>query len=163
MANIKEHIEDIMYVIKSMIDSGIFPDIIDLRKGQDYKGYNDFFIEFHIGKENTVAIEIQIRDLGDGLKSFVEVYDITEDGEFGSEKLLIPYLKDYLAKHPLLQFPDSPNGFEEVEYYLNKCIPPEYAKETYIALALIIQDFFTDSLWYISLEHTWGTNPTPPH
>ena len=90
MANIKEHIEDIMYVIKSMIDSGIFPDFIDLRKGQDYKGYNDFFIEFHIGKENTVAIEIQIRDLGDGLKSFVEVYDITEDGEFGSEKLLTP-------------------------------------------------------------------------
>ena len=73
-----------------MIDSGIFPDFIDLRKGQDYKGYNDFFIEFHIGKENTVAIEIQIRDLGDGLKSFVEVYDITEDGEFGSEKLLTP-------------------------------------------------------------------------
>ena len=90
MANIKEHIEDIMNVIKSMIDSGIFPDFIDLRKGQDYKGYNDFFIEFHIGKENTVAIEIQIRDLGDGLKSFVEVYDITEDGEFGSEKLLTP-------------------------------------------------------------------------
>lgn len=79
------------------------------------------------------------------MKSFVEVYDTTEDGEFGSEKLLIPYLKDYLAKHPLLQFPDSPNGFEEVEYYLNKCIPPECVKETYIALALIIQDFFLTS------------------
>lgn len=149
MANIKEQIEDITYAVKSMIDSGFFPDYIDLLKEQDHQGYNDFFIVFHIGKENTVAIEIQIRDLGDGLKSFIEVYDITGDGELGSEKLLIPLLKDYLAKHPLLQFPDSSNGLEDVEYYLNKCIPPEYTKEIYIALALIVQDFFTDSVWYM--------------
>ena len=48
MANIKEQIEDITYAVKSMIDSGFFPDYIDLLKEQDHQGYNDFFIVFHI-------------------------------------------------------------------------------------------------------------------
>ena len=148
MANIREQIGNIMYALKSMVESGIFPDFVDLRSGQDHQGYNLFFIEFHLGKENVVDIEIQIRDLGDGLKAFIEVYDITNEGDFGSEKTLIPLLKDYLSKHPLFQFQDSPDRFEEVEYYLNKCIPPEYSKEIFIALALIVQDFFTDSVWY---------------
>ena len=48
MANIREQIGNIMYALKSMVESGIFPDFVDLRSGQDHQGYNLFFIEFHL-------------------------------------------------------------------------------------------------------------------
>lgn len=146
MAGIKEQIVSITYILKTMIESGVFSDYIDLRSFQDHQGYNDFFIELELGKESAVIVELQIYDLGDGLKALIKVYDFSEDYEYGSEKVDVPLLKEYLTKHPLLQFPDSPNRFEDFDYYLNKSIPPEYAKETFIALALIVQDFFRDSL-----------------
>ena len=160
MADIKSQIEDIKFNIKALIDAGALPDHIDLRSLQNHQGYNEYYLCFRIGENEDICIELEIWDTEDILKSKIQVYDFPENEECNG--VVLPSLKDYLSKHPLLQFQDYPYGLD-TDYYLNKSIPPEYVKETYIALALIIQDFFTDSLWYISLEHTWRTNPTPPH
>lgn len=160
MADIKSQIEDIKFNIKALIDAGALPDHIDLRSFQNHQGYNEYYLCFRIGENEDICIELEIWDTEDILKSKIQVYDFPENEECNG--VVLPSLKDYLSKHLLLQFQDYPYGLD-TDYYLNKSIPPEYVKETYIALALIIQDFFTDSLWYISLEHTWRTNPTPPH
>ena len=160
MADIKSQIEDIKFNIKALIDAGALPDHIDLRSFQNHQGYNEYYLCFRIGENEDIGIELEIWDTESILKSKIQVYDFPENEECNG--VVLPSLKDYLSKHLLLQFQDYPYGLD-TDYYLNKSIPPEYVKETYIALALIIQDFFTDSLWYISLEHTWRTNPTPPH
>ena len=160
MTDIKSQIEDIKFNIKALIDAGALPDHIDLRSFQNHQGYNEYYLCFRIGENEDICIELEIWDTEDILKSKIQVYDFPENEECNG--VVLPSLKDYLSKHLLLQFQDYPYGLD-TDYYLNKSIPPEYVKETYIALALIIQDFFTDSLWYISLEHTWRTNPTPPH
>ena len=160
MADIKSQIEDIKFNIKALMETGTLPNHIDLFSFQNHQGYNEHFLCFRIGENEDICIELEIWDTEDILKSKIQVYDFPENEE--CKKFVLPLLKDYLSKHPLLQFQDYPYGLD-TDYYLNKSIPPEYVKETYIALALIIQDFFTDSLWYISLEHTWRTNPTPPH
>ena len=160
MADIKSQIEDIKFNIKALIDAGALPDHIDLLSFQNHQGYNEYYLCFRIGENEDIGIELEIWDTESILKSKIQVYDFPENEECNG--VVLPSLKDYLSKHPLLQFQDYPYGLD-TDYYLNKSIPPEYVKETYIALALIIQDFFTDSLWYISLEHTWRTNPTPPH
>ena len=160
MADIKSQIEDIKFNIKALIDAGALPNHIDLFSFQNHQGYNEHFLCFRIGENEDICIELEIWDTEDILKSKIQVYDFPENEECNG--VVLPSLKDYLSKHLLLQFQDYPYGLD-TDYYLNKSIPPEYVKETYIALALIIQDFFTDSLWYISLEHTWRTNPTPPH
>ena len=160
MADIKSQIEDIKFNIKALMETGTLPNHIDLFSFQNHQGYNEHFLCFRIGENEDICIELEIWDTEDILKSKIQVYDFPENEECNG--VVLPSLKDYLSKHPLLQFQDYPYGLD-TDYYLNKSIPPEYVKETYIALALIIQDFFTDSLWYISLEHTWRTNPTPPH
>ena len=160
MADIKSQIEDIKFNIKALIDAGALPDHIDLRSFQNHQGYNEYYLCFRIGENEDICIELEIWDTEDILKSKIQVYDFPENEECNG--VVLPSLKDYLSKHLLLQFQDYPYGLD-TDYYLNKSIPPEYVKETYIAWALIIHDFFTDSLWYISLEHTWRTNPTPPH
>lgn len=149
MANIKFQIEEIYKSVSAIVDAKILPDYIDLRYFQDHQGYNDFCIELHLGKDNEVDVELKLSDIEDRLKANIKVMDFLV-GVYGSEKLLIPHLKDYLSKHPLLQFPDYPSGFENVEYYLSKSIPPKYTKEIYVALVLIVQDFFNDIAWYIS-------------
>ena len=114
-----------------------------------YEGGCGFEVELHLGKDNEIDVELNISDIEDRLKANIKVMDFLV-GDYGSEKLLIPHLKDYLSKHPLLQYPDYPSGFENVEYYLSKSIPPKYTKEIYVALVLIVQDFFNDIAWYIS-------------
>lgn len=160
MTDIKSQIEDIKFNIKALIDAGALPNHIDLQSFQNHQGFNEYYLCFRIGENEDICIELEIWDTEDILKSKIQVYDFPENEECNG--VVLPSLKDYLSKHLLLQFQDYPYGLD-TDYYLNKSIPPEYVKETYIALALIIQDFFTDSLWYISLEHTWRTNPTPPH
>lgn len=146
MADIKSQIEDIKFNIKALIDAGSLPNHIDLRSFQDHQGYNEHFLCLRIGKNEDICIELEIWDTEDILKSTIQVYDFPENEECNG--VILPLLKDYLSKHPLLQFPDYPYGLD-IEYYLNKAIPPEYSKEIYVALVVLVQDFFSDIVWYV--------------
>ena len=146
MADIKSQIEDIKFNIKALIDAGALPDYIDLRSFQNHQGYNEYYLCFRIGENEDICIELEIWDTEDILKSKIQVYDFPENEE--CKKVVLPLLKDYLSKHPLLQFHDYPYGLD-IEYYLNKTIPPVYAKEIYVALVVIVQDFFNDTVWYV--------------
>ena len=140
MADIKSQIEDIKFNVKALIDAGALPNHIDLHSFQDYQGYNDHIICFRIGENEDIGVELEIWDTEGVLKSTIQVYDFPED-EY-NKALALPQLKEYLSKHPLLQFSNYPYGLD-IEYYLNKAIPPEYSKEIYIALVVIVQDFLT--------------------
>ena len=131
MADIKSQIEDIKFNVKALIDAGALPNHIDLHSFQDYQGYNDHIICFRIGENEDIGVELEIWDTEGVLKSTIQVYDFPED-EY-NKALALPQLKEYLSKHPLLQFSNYPYGLD-IEYYLNKAIPPEYSKEIYIAL-----------------------------
>ena len=146
MADIKSQIEDIKFNVKALIDAGALPNHIDLHSFQDYQGYNDHIICCRIGENEDIGVELEIWDTEGVLKSTIQVYDFTED-EY-NKALALPQLKEYLTKHPLLQFSNYPYGLD-IEYYLNKAIPPEYSKEIYIALVVIVQDFYNDVVWYI--------------
>ena len=146
MADIKSQIEDIKFNVKALIDAGALPNHIDLHSFQDYQGYNDHIICFRIGENEDIGVELEIWDTEGVLKSTIQVYDFPED-EY-NKALALPQLKEYLSKHPLLQFSNYPYGLD-IEYYLNKAIPPEYSKEIYIALVVIVQDFFNDVVWYV--------------
>ena len=146
MADIKSQIEDIKFNVKALIDAGALPNHIDLHSFQDYQGYNDHIICFRIGENEDIGVELEIWDTEDILKSTIQVYDFPENEECNG--VILPLLKDYLSKHPLLQFPDYPYGLD-IEYYLNKAIPPEYSKEIYVALVVLVQDFFSDIVWYV--------------
>ena len=146
MADIKSQIEDIKFNVKALIDAGALPNHIDLHSFQDYQGYNDHIICFRIGENEDIGVELEIWDTEGVLKSTIQVYDFPED-EY-NKALALPQLKEYLSKHPLLQFSNYPYGLD-IEYYLNKAIPPEYSKEIYIALVGIVQDFYNDVVWYI--------------
>lgn len=146
MADIKSQIEDIKFNVKALIDAGALPNHIDLHSFQDYQGYNDHIICFRIGENEDIGVELEIWDTEGVLKSTIQVYDFPED-EY-NKALALPQLKEYLSKHPLLQFSNYPYGLD-IEYYLNKAIPPEYSKEIYIALVVIVQDFYNDVVWYI--------------
>ena len=146
MADIQSQIEDIKFNVKALIDAGALPNHIDLHSFQDYQGYNDHIICFRIGENEDIGVELEIWDTEGVLKSTIQVYDFPED-EY-NKALALPQLKEYLSKHPLLQFSNYPYGLD-IEYYLNKAIPPEYSKEIYIALVVIVQDFYNDVVWYI--------------
>lgn len=146
MADKKSQIEDIKFNVKALIDAGALPNHIDLHSFQDYQGYNDHIICFRIGENEDIGVELEIWDTEGVLKSTIQVYDFPED-EY-NKALALPQLKEYLSKHPLLQFSNYPYGLD-IEYYLNKAIPPEYSKEIYIALVVIVQDFYNDVVWYI--------------
>ena len=143
MTDIKSQIEDIKFNIKALIDAGALPNHIDLFSFQNHQGY---FLCFRIGENEDICIELEIWDTDDILKSNIQVYDFPENEECNG--VVLPSLKDYLSKHPLLQFQDYPYGLD-IDYYLNKSIPPEYSKEIYIALVVIVQDFYNDVVWYI--------------
>ena len=146
MADIKSHIEDIKFNIKALMETGTLPNHIDLFSFQNHQGYNEHFLCFRIGENEDICIELKIWDTEDILKSKIQVYDFPENEE--CKKVVLPLLKDYLSKHPLLQFQDYPYGLD-IDYYLNKSIPPEYSKEIYVALVVIVQDFFNDVVWYV--------------
>ena len=146
MADIKSQIEDIKFNIKALMETGTLPNHIDLFSFQNHQGYNEHFLCFRIGENEDICIELEIWDTEDILKSKIQVYDFPENEE--CKKVVLPLLKDYLSKHPLLQFPDYPYSLD-IEYYLNKTIPPVYAKEIYVALVVIVQDFFNDTVWYV--------------
>ena len=146
MADIKLQIEDIKFNIKALVDAGALPNYIDLQSFQNHQGYNEHFLCFRIGENEDICIELKIWDTEDILKSKIQVYDFPEHEE--CDGVALPLLKDYLSKHPLLQFPDYLYDLD-IEYYLNKTIPPEYTKEIYVALLVIVQDFFNDVVWYV--------------
>ena len=146
MSDIKSQIEDIKFNIKALMETGTLPNHIDLFSFQNHQGYNEHFLCFRIGENEDICIELKIWDTEDILKSKIQVYDFPENEE--CKKVVLPLLKDYLSKHPLLHFPDYPYGLD-IEYYLNKTIPPVYAKEIYVALVVIVQDFFNDTVWYV--------------
>ena len=146
MADIKSQIEDIKFNIKALIDAGALPNHIDLFSFQNHQGYNEHFLCFRIGENEDICIELEIWDTEDILKSKIQVYDFPENEECNG--VVLPSLKDYLSKHPLLQFQDYPYGLD-TDYYLNKSIPPEFSKEIYVALVVIVQDFFNDVVWYV--------------
>ena len=146
MADIKSQIEDIKFNVKALIDAGALPNHIDLHSFQDYQGYNDHIICFRIGENEDIGVELEIWDTDNILKSKIQVYDFPEKEECNG--VVLPLLKDYLSKHPLLQFSNYPYGLG-IEYYLNKTIPPVYAKEIYVAIVVIVQDFFNDTVWYV--------------
>ena len=146
MADIKSQIEDIKFNIKALMETGTLPNHIDLFSFQNHQGYNEHFLCFRIGENEDICIELEIWDTEDILKSKIQVYDFPENEE--CKKVVLPLLKDYLYKHTLLQFPDYSYGLD-IEYYLNKTIPPVYAKEIYVALVVIVQDFFNDTVWYV--------------
>ena len=135
MTDIKSQIEDIKFNIKALIDAGALPNHIDLQSFQNHQGFNEYYLCFRIGENEE-----------DILKSNIQVYDFPENEECNG--VVLPSLKDYLSKHPLLQFQDYPYGLD-IDYYLNKSIPPEYSKEIYVALVVIVQDFFNDVVWYV--------------
>ena len=146
MTDIKSQIEDIKFNIKALIDAGALPNHIDLFSFQNHQGYNEHFLCFRIGENEDICIELEMWDTDDILKSNIQVYDFPENEECNG--VVLPSLKDYLSKHPLLQFQDYPYGLD-IDYYLNKSIPPEYSKEIYVALVVIVQDFFNDVVWYV--------------
>ena len=146
MADIKSQIEDIKFNIKALMETGTLPNHIDLFSFQNHQGYNEHFLCFRIGENEDICIELEIWDTEDILKSKIQVYDFPENEE--CKKVVLPLLKDYLSKHPLLQVQGDPCGLE-IDYYLNKSIPPEYSKEIYVALVVIVQDFFNDTVWYV--------------
>ena len=154
MVDIKFQIENIKTVVNALLESKALPDCFGLRSSQDFQGNNEFYLEVHIGKWESedftnyrdTTIELKIWDTEDILKSTIQVYDFPENEECNG--VILPLLKDYLSKHPLLQFPDYPYGLD-IEYYLNKAIPPEYSKEIYVALVVLVQDFFSDIVWYV--------------
>ena len=54
-------------------------------------------------------------------------------------------LRHYEGSHLLLSF----CGQKLIQQTLNKSIPPEFSKEIYVALVVIVQDFFNDTVWYV--------------
>ena len=114
MTDIKLQIEDIKFNIKALIDAGALPNHIDLFSFQNHQGY---FLCFRIGENEDICIELEIWDTEDILKSKIQVYDFPENEECNG--VVLPSLKDYLSKHPLLQFQDYPYGLD-IDYYLNK-------------------------------------------
>ena len=146
MTDIKSQIEDIKFNIKALIDAGALPNHIDLQSFQNHQGFNEYYLCFRIGENEDIGIELAIWDTESILKSKIQVYDFPENEECNG--VVLPSLKDYLSKHPLLQFQDYPYGLD-IDYYLNKSIPPEYSKEIYVALVVIVQDFFNDVVCYV--------------
>ena len=108
MADIKSQIEDIKFNIKALMETGTLPNHIDLFSFQNHQGYNEHFLCFRIGENEDICIELEIWDTEDILKSKIQVYDFPENEE--CKKVVLPLLKDYLSKHPLLQFQDYPYG-----------------------------------------------------
>ena len=157
MADIKLQIVNIKTVVNALLVSKALPDCFGLRSSQDFQGNNEYYLEVHIGKWESedftnyrdTTIELKIWDTEEELKAIIQVYDFPEVEDVNNYTPLLPFLKDYLKKHPLLQFPNYPRKYDNIEYYLSKSIPPEYSKEIYVALVVLVQDFFSDIVWYV--------------
>ena len=124
MADIKLQIVNIKTVVNALLESKALPDCFGLRSSQDFQGNNEYYLEVHIGKWESedftnyrdTTIELKIWDTEEELKAIIQVYDFPEVEDVNNYTPLLPFLKDYLKKHPLLQFPNYPRKYDNIEY-----------------------------------------------